>query len=417
MDNTVHATYRIPSSRVEGLTSVIEKLARRIVKGKTHADFPPAIEATREMIYVRDLNKTRPYNAETVYSPKAEYISYTWVTIKYQRPVINGWTLVAVYDWEVTPDGTQTCYVSTVPGQMVPPELRNPESGQCDHCNTNRRRNKSMLVTKDFLDFKVVGSTCVKDFLGHKSPNSLIDVFSFEMSIREMSEEEPAIGGNPEMALYPSPLILQLSAMFVRMFGYVKTRNDDYATSTASNIHMWLHPYTNEERKFARDNVPTQDDIDVGKHTAEWILRQDNSMDYFDSLQKCVNAGAISHKRVGILASGVSGYQRAVARAMDNATPKANEHLGEIGKRLKDITATVKMVRVVDGYYGETTIITLLTPEGNTLVWFASGSHDVEQGECWVFDGTVKKHDTFNNTNQTVVNRVKYTTTKQEMAA
>ena len=127
-----------------------------------------------------------------------------------------------------------------------------------------------------------------------------------------------------------------------------------------------------------------------------------------DNLQKAVTAGAISSKRIGIVASAVHVYQKARERAQEDNMPKCNEHLGTVGERLKGLTADVTRIRYSDGYYGTTTIITLRTPKGHTLVWFASGNKDVEVNDTWTFDGTVKKLDEFNGTKQTVFTRVKY---------
>ena len=46
----VYGTYLIPSSRLDGMTKLINKLARKIAKGKTHADFEPTIDPMRTVV-------------------------------------------------------------------------------------------------------------------------------------------------------------------------------------------------------------------------------------------------------------------------------------------------------------------------------------------------------------------------------
>ena len=411
MDNSVYATYLIPTSRVAGLDKLITRLANKVKKGKTEASFAPSLIIAKEIVMVQDGGKAKPFNDTAEYSTKAKYSYYSWVTLHYERPIINGWQLVAVYDWETTADGTRTCYVSPVPGMMVPKELRDVESGECDHCHANRRRNKSMLVTKNFLEFKVVGSSCVKDFLGHKNPKALIDIYSFEMSVREYSEEEYFPLYDRDDAPLPVSLVLTLSAMMVRMFAYVKT-NDYNNTPTASRVSSYMHPFSDSDLAFIKNNVPTEDDKLMGKNTAAWILEQSDAGDYMATLIKCVKAGAISYKRLGILASAITVYKRATEKAVEvDTTPKANEWLGEKKDRLRGIVATIKMVRQTPSSFddGMTTIVTLVTGEGNTLVWFATNYPDAEVGDVWKFDGTVRDHTEWKGTRQTVVNRVKYT--------
>lgn len=405
MENNVHASYLIPVSRFDKLEKAVKKLARKVVNGKTAAEFPPEIEATHEVVMVWEGGIMRPFNPSKAYSIAAEFVPYFWVTLKYSRPILNGWHLVAVYDWEITDDGKRTCYVSTVPGQMVLPEHRDVEDGRCDHCHTNRRRNKSMLVTKDFMDFKVVGSTCVKDFLGHATPNSFIDCYKFEQTIERLSNGSYA--GGATIAHYPVKGILELSAMFIRLFGYVKA-GDWEKVPTVDGIKSWINPTSETEKAFKADNAPNESDINVAELTAKWIAEQSNASDYMENLQKAVKAGAISPKRFAIVASSVFVYQKSREDAEKAGAPVCNEWLGEVKERLKGLVADVERVRYSDGYYGTTTIITLRTPQGHTLVWFASGNKEVERNDTWTFDGTVKKHDEYNGTKQTVINRVNY---------
>jgi len=410
MDNEVYASYLIPTARVAGLDKTITRLANRVKKGKTDADFAPSLIILKEIVMVSDGDGAKPFNTSTEYSRKAKYSYYTWVTLHYQRPIINGWQLVAVYDWETTDDGIRTCYVSPVPGMMVPLEYRDVESGECDHCHANRRRNKSMLVTKNFLEFKVVGSTCVKDFLGHKNPKVLMDMYSFELSIKLYAEEEHFPLVDFADALLPVSTVLKLSAMMVRLFGYVKTSDYDNIP-TAGRVSTYMNPISDKEQKFVRNNIPTQTDIDMGAKAAEWVLEQSDSGDYMSTLIKCVKAGAISHKRLGFLASAITAYKRATEKLVEVTTNMTNEWVGEKKERLRGIVATIKMVRTIPSNFddGATIIVTLVTGEGNTFVWFATNYPDAEVGDVWTFDGTVKNHNEYRGTRQTVISRVKYT--------
>ncbi len=406
MENNVHASYLIPVSRFEKMEKAVKKLARKVLNGKTAAEFPPEIEATHEVLMVWNGGIMRPFNAVKNYPTDAEFIPYLWVTLKYSRPVLNGWHLVAVYDWEITDDGKRTCYVSPVPGQMVLPELRDVEDGRCDHCQTNRRRNKSMLVTKDFMDFKVVGSTCVKDFLGHATPNSFIDCYKFEQTIERLSDGSYA-GGGATGAYHTVKGVLELSAMFIRLSGYVKAGDWD-KRPTVEEIKSYMFGTSSTDVAFRLANAPNESDINVAELTAKWIAEQSGASDYIENLQKAVKAGAISPKRFAIVASSVFVYQKSREDAEKAGAPVCNEWLGEVKERLKGLVADVERVRYSDGYYGTTTIITLRTPQGHTLVWFATGNKEVERNDTWTFDGTVKKHDEYNGTKQTVINRVTY---------
>lgn len=398
MSNMVYATHLIPASRIEAMAKAVDKLARKVESGKTAAEFPPAIEATREVIGVWDNNTFSVFNADVTYSKMAEFVPYVWVTLKYARPILNGWQLLAVYDWEVTEDGTRTCYVSSVPGAYLLPDQHECEDGRCDHCNTKRIRNKSMLITKNYMDFKVVGSTCIKDFLGHATPNSFIDCYNFEMEVERLTDSSYA--GGASVAMIPVKVVLQLSAAFVAEYGYVKANEFN---ATADLVRQQIFPSVHTKLI-----TPCDMDINTAKMTAEWIMAQDSASDYISNIQKAITAGAISHKRIGVVVSAVYAYQKHLERIAADAGPICNEYLGEVKSRLKGLTATVTRVRHTEGFYGITTIVTLKTPMGHTLTWFASGSIDVNANDVWKFDGTVKDHKEYNGTRQTVLSRVKY---------
>jgi hypothetical protein len=404
--NEVHATYLIPKERLAGMTKLFKKLANKIAKGKTHADFEPTLEVVRDQIMVRGNGVFRPINPNRNYANGTVFAEYVWVTIKYQQPVLNGWSLVAVYDWETNADGERTCYVSPVPGQMVLPEFRNVEDGECNHCNTNRRRNKSMLITKNFLEYKVVGSTCIKDFLGHMSPNSLIDVFSFEQELRGYWTEEYT--GTTLTDMVSVPYLFELAAMFTRMYGY---RNTSSAGATVDHVINYLSPSSADEVNFRNNNAPSVLDTTTAQQTIKWISEQSTASDYIDTLTKCVKAGVVTHKRFGVVCSAPAVFMKTLA---DNSKPTSNEWIGTIKDRMKYLAGTVKRVRYAEGAYGTTTIVTITNCSGDELVWFASSALEIEVGEEWFFDATIKAHKEFNGIKQTVLTRVKYVTMNKQ---
>jgi len=417
MNNTGFATHLIPTSRVDSLEKKIIGLAKRIANGKTQADFQPTITIVKEVIYATNSGYKRPYNPEHEYSKHMKLVSYSWVTVMYQQPRVEGWQLVAVYDWEVNQAGERTCYVSTVPGHMVPPEYREIESGECDHCNTNRRRKQSMLVVDEtFTDFKVVGSSCIKDFLGHHSPTSLIDVHRFETTLGSYSDEHYD-GYVDEPAIYGLGYLLELVAMFTRKHGFIKSGSWD-GYPTRDRMNDYLHPSTDDQIKYIQDNKPAVADKEMSAKTIAWILEQPTDSDFMSNLVKVAKAGAVSWKRFGIVASAVSVYKRGTEKAVEKKVEpvKSNNHIGVPKERLRGVMATVVRVKYSDSGWGDgtTTIITLETGSGDTMVWFAAGYiDDIAKFDIWTFDATVKRHDEYNGINQTVLLRVKYSVAGQ----
>lgn len=392
MNSEFYGSFLIPSDRLADLEKAVEKLANRIAKGKTAADYPPTIEGTREHFIPRADGKGVDL--------------YHWVTLRYQTPAQDGWHLVAVYDWENTPDGNTVCYTSPVPGQMVLSEYREVESGRCDHCNISRARKKAMLITRDFLDYKVVGTSCIKDFLGHASASSFVDLYSFHKFVNDTA------GGvymGPPMAYLNAEEVVTVASMYVRTEGYVKAGSWD-KTPTGTEVRIWFSPGI----LAGTLPVPTADDREFALAAIEHIRQQGFASDYIENCVKALDAGYVTEKRIGILASIAGVYKAHMERQEADKAPTLNEYRGEVKARLKDVQATVQRVRYSEGQYGTTSIVTLKDTDGRTLIWFASKYLEAEPGAQWTLTGTVKDHNEYNGTCQTVLTRVKYT--EQEAA-
>lgn len=415
MDNSIYATFLIPGERLEGLEKLFKKLARKIEKGKTSAEIP-VIEATRSEVLIENNGQLVKYKV-CKHSPEDQdhsFYDYVWVTIKYEQPKLNGWQLVAVYDWEITADDKTTCYMSVVPGHMVPDEYREVNPGECEHCNLTRRRKQSMLlvkVTDGVTEYRVVGTSCIKDFLGHHNPKTLMEVFSLESTIHEWAGYGGA-SSSYKRAMDSVLEVLTVTAMYTRMNGYVRAGEWGDRIPTAHSVNNYMHSqdrYWVEERDA---NKPTDADRTKAQQAFDWGLEQakEDDSEYWHNMGNALNAGAITGKRFGLVCSLMYSFFIAEEKRLreNRLSEKANLYLGEPGERLKDIEATVVRVRPSDGFYGPQTIITLETPDGNTLTWFATGSLDVEAGDYWKLTGTVKKHTEYKGVRQTQLTRVKY---------
>lgn len=409
----VHATFRVPVSRFDALEKAVLKLARKVNKDKTFTTFPPALSKVETIVIVKDDGITAPFDTNAVYTDEAKYAEYVQFYLDYQRPILNGWMLVCTYDWEWNGSET-TCYVNTVPGMNVLEEYMNVEDGRCDHCKTNRRRKKSMLVTKDFIEFKVVGSTCIKDFLGHKNPQSFIDCYAFEQTLDTYTREFPS--STEGMAVDTVHTVLAVTNLLVRLNGYTKA-GEWGAESTKDQVNNYINASTPEINIYRRANPLTTKDSETATKVMEWIVDQPNNSEYMDTMQKAVKAGAITYKRYGVVCSGVLAYNRAMEKKAATVALKSNEFIGEIKQRIPFGECTVKSVRYFDGYHDTVTQIVLETEKGDCLMWRASGSLEIEIGEVWnIQKATIKKHNLFNGRNQTVVNRVVYTETHDDTA-
>ena len=84
-----------------------------------------------------------------------------------------------------------------------------------------------------------------------------------------------------------------------------------------------------------------------------------------------------------------------------------SQFLGSVGERLT-VTAQVLCKRSRMGQWGESTWFLMKSTEGHILTWNASGGFTVEQRDVVRLKATVKAHDTYNGTRQTVLTRGRF---------
>jgi hypothetical protein len=149
-----------------------------------------------------------------------------------------------------------------------------------------------------------------------------------------------------------------------------------------------------------------------------WIKDvNDSGNDYLYNLKVISAQEEVSSKRFGFLASLIPAYQRHLGFEAEKKrkleSQKDSEFVGEEKKRMIFEDLEVVFIKLIDTAYGTSTMIKFIDPDGNNLVWFGSGSiTEYNVGEKYTVKATVKKHDTYNGINQTVINRVKLETVK-----
>ena len=84
-----------------------------------------------------------------------------------------------------------------------------------------------------------------------------------------------------------------------------------------------------------------------------------------------------------------------------------SEWVGEVSKR-QQFTGEVLFIKPFTSNWGSSYITKFVTPEGNLLTVFGGNwKTQVTKGDTKNFVGTVKKHDEYQGTKQTILNRVK----------
>lgn len=343
-------------------------------------------------------------------SPSGTVTLYHEVSIQGKLPKISGWTLVARIDHT----GPRNIIVSTGESEFtIDPKWRDA-APDCDHCDTQRKRNDTFLLANDENEWKQVGRNCLNDFAGNTNPVYILGMFiDFENSLRDLETEE-TMAASPYINTIA--YLSHVSTIISEHGWYSKTafRNNDYrGLPTADRaLNNMFPPLGWKEEDVSLVNEENLIEAKAAFAWARELASASELNDYEYNLVALTEEDYFDFRRYsGIVASLIQAYRR--ANGLNERGEKreiTSTHQGEIKERLKNLTVTIvrRTDIEIDAYVGRgyemLKIHNMEDEAGNVYVWKTT-SQSLAEGATYLIDGTVKKHDEFNGTPQTLLTR------------
>ena len=238
---------RIPSFKVEVLQKKVAAMAKRAAKLEVEA---PSVTVTEET-EVEEIKETVA-SGETVVT---ETRTWVYVVIAGSFPKLAGWVFLATLQHSEA--GT---IIRRIPGLAA--QMRGlVEQGQsakeaseeleakfslaefrqaapiCEHCQTARARRDTYVVLRpETGEIKQVGSSCVRDFTGGRSPAEVARVLEWTLSLVELAgeAEEEGFGlGGGGRTVYETTEYLTHVATCIREYGWTARSASYSGTPTA----------------------------------------------------------------------------------------------------------------------------------------------------------------------------------------
>ena len=389
--------YDIPTSRLGLMDERIAKLNRKADK----LGCPQAVVTVISEPFIIEVRLSED-------NPPVK-IEYVTVSVSGEAPKLDGWSYLGYIDQD-----------KLVYGDHITDEERNRQ-GQCDYCKIDRSRTHTYVVSHENGDRQVVGSTCLKDFVGGKSPDSIVSWLRvFQKFMDSIEGVDYADDGGSHV--YDLPDALELAWKAIRIYGWVsgKQAYQDYSISTAQIVKNVIDApdYSSSLNSFKTDWARVQDernlpdsDPQLVEASIEWAKsHKDSDNNYLNNIGIIAENGYTTKRSMGMAVSILSSYEREVEkRIKKEANQKladGSEHLGEVGKRQVFDDVTLSSIQYIDGQFGTTVLHKFLQDGSNVMVWFGSKELDIDLGETVAIKATVKRHDEFNFVKQTIVNRV-----------
>lgn len=306
--------------------------------------------------------------------------------------------------------------LSAMPGKEISESYRTAKV-ECEHCKTSRRRKFTYIVRHDSGETKQIGHQCIRDFLGHKSPESIASIA--ETLIRFGNHDEFGGYGAGEKGLFLND-ILAMSTAIARLYGWV-SKSTEYKTPTMVRVFTQL--YNRKTLESDERVVPTEADVAMAQTIVDWLRSGLNTEgnQYLTNLALVGANDFVLDRHVGLIGSAYIAYDKVVGDPLKFKPVESeikNEHFGTIKKR-EEFVLTVMETREMRNDFGTTTLIKFLDSEKRLAIWFASG-YKVDEykiGDTFRVKATIKKHDSYKGAAQTALTRVTVIKKIEEEAA
>lgn len=393
--------YRIPAENMPLLTRRVEQLQKKAAKLRTSP-----------IVFTVVGSETKEY-ANTVTGVK-QVRRYELVEVSGETPVINGWALVGV----IQHLGEAGNVLRALPEAQVPERFRSASPDWCDHCRTTRTR-RDTYVLKSADDYKQVGSSCLRDFTDTTDPEAVAKWHELVLLALDAAGEYENDGGSFRARLETEVNdFLAVTAAVVRERGWTAASAARYGDAVATKTRVSHLLWTTKNQCAAADlrshrACSDHTDIDVtdadkqlAAETLEWVRGWDHELnDYEHNLYVACSLTSVSDRLEGIVASAIAAYRRMKTERREREVKAESKHLGAVGERLT-LEVEVTNTRFIESDWGGSHLVNMLDADGNRLKWFAS-SGVVDEGRRYKVTGTVKKHDEYKGTRETVLTRCK----------
>ena len=380
------AKFQIPAENLVHLDTVLEKINKKARKLK-------CIEATTNIVGFIPATFDRDGNQL--------FAAYYDIEVVGFAPVIPGWSFMGTI--EHTEAGN---ILRSVPGNEIPETFRTAKAN-CDHCKVYRSRKDTYVVKNEAGEVKQVGHNCVQDYLPGVTPEQLAFAAQWVKEIRELCSE--GFEGGRSASGVELTHFIAVAAEMVLTEGYRAAAHPDGSTgkSALHNIQMAREWAKNEStRKLIV--YPTARAHALAEEAIAW--RTANKETPFELNQAIALENPIVPLRnTGLVASVLFSYQRAMdlLKAKEIKVPVApSSFFGEVKKRY-DLILTLTKKLSFEGEMGTYYILLFKDEAGNVFKWGTGNGYNLYEGSQYKVRGTVKKHETYRDVNQTTLTRCK----------
>lgn len=327
----------------------------------------------------------------------------------------ENWVVIAVLEHQ--PYGN---LVHLVEGEWRPgKELKLPEKyktaqSYCDHCNTMRARNKTVvLYNTETKEFKQVGTTCLKEYTSGIDADMIA---AFEECTKEPTEFMGFTSHSKwyvDMKNFLSGVVAASS-----LYGYIsksKAReinenNNKTIVEATCDLTIRLMSSKNVEEDWK--NIYKSDDTNTFVEEAlEWIQNMDaDNNSYFENLKVICSNELVELKHIGYAASLIASYKNHLKAEKKKKEAEKQNEMYHYYRNVDDkisLQGNLACVANYDTQFG-TMYVYKMIQSSCIFVWKTSKYLGIDDsGKEVMITGKIKEQSEFRGVRQNILTRCK----------
>jgi hypothetical protein len=306
---------------------------------------------------------------------------------------------------------------------------------KCDHCGQQRYRKDTYLVVHvESKALKQVGSSCLRDFLGHGDPQAIMSYVQNIIEFMADMDDDDSFGryysggryGEPRMGIV---FFLANICAMIDEYGWLsKTRAADEMRASEATVERALFNVrdleSGDRKRIAEAIQINEAHYELARTSLAWLASDivtkpvETRSDYEHNLcVACGNGIALSFqtRQAGIVGSLIAAYRRAMSQAAERkAAALQSHHYGEPGWKLVGHTMLVTHVYDNANDYGVSYKHIMRDLKGNVFTW-QSSTYRLNENTRYQISGTVKAHTEYRGIKQTQLTRCKFAEVPDEV--
>lgn len=379
---TINKTYEIPEQNLPSLKEKLDKVNKKCAK----LGFPPF-----------------EVKVISISSNTEDTFVYRILTIEISGtiPKIAGYTFCgSIQHLQNSEDNI----VKEVKETKIPDKFRNRRC--CDHCNINRYRTETYILKSNNGNYFQVGSSCLKDFLGH-DPESGISICQYIIEIEEKIESFNFDSGALNKTHLYLPTFLKYVAFCIRNYGWV-SKKESQETGKTSTVFQVFHVIDLKEK-----NIFSDSDIRIAEQSLEWAKSLSDRLElssYLWNIHAIAKSELIERRLEGYAASIIIAWSKDTGNTPDGTEKqeprKKSDFVGTVGCKETFFLKCIKVARANSlNNFGSSNLVIFIDANDNIIKWFQSGNAIIEENAYYSVIATVKDHSTYNNNRETLITR------------